>query len=375
MRVTDESSVGEGDDTGFGSDTVGDESARAPRFPRVPRTWYVASTLWGLTFVAALVVMFLPSGFLVDSPGSTIDTGDLVTMPDDVETYDHPGGFRMVTVSETARPVFGQALVGWLDPDVDVFPRRDVTGDVPRDEEARYQLVLMQNAKLSAVYQAMRELGLHATMTGGGVFVDRVIPGSPAQGVLTIGDTITAIDGDRISTTSDIARFMNSAHVGQRIVLTVDRLGVDHAKDVELTLSARSAEEPDAPFLGIYMETRPNYEFPFEVGFDTGDIGGPSAGLALTLSLIDKLSPEDISGGRTIAVTGSILADGSVGPIGGIRQKVVAVQDAGLDYFLVPVANADEARSAARGDLEIVPVESLTDALDKLRALPGTEGD
>lgn len=345
-----------------------------PVLPRSPRIWWVAAAFWIVTVVAASVITFLPSGYLVDSPGQAIDTTDLVTLPDDVETFDHAGGFQMVTVSETAHAVFGQALVGWLDPAADVYPRREVSGDVPRDEELRYQLILMENAKLSAVYQAMRELGISASMTGGGVFVDRIIPDSPAQGVLNIGDTITAIDDEPITTTGDISRFMAEAEVGQHIELTVDRLGIDHSMDVQLTVGARSEAEPDEPFLGIYMETRPNYHFPFEVGFDTGDIGGPSAGLALTLSLIDRLSEESISAGRLIAVTGSIRPDGSVGPIGGIRQKVLAVADAGDEYFLVPEANADEARRAAPDDLEIVPVGSLTDALDALRSLPSAEG-
>lgn len=343
--------------------------------PRISRSWLTAGALWVLTVVAASVLAFMPSGYLVDSPGQAIDTTDLVTLPEDVDSYEHPGGFQMVTVSETARAVFGQALVGWLDPAADVFPRREVTGDVPRDEELRYQLILMENAKLSAVYQAMRELGMSASMTGGGVFVDRIIPDSPAQGVLTIGDTITAIDGKPITTTSDVSRFMRDARVGQKVTMTVDRLGIDHEMDVELTLGARSESEPDVPFLGIYMETRPNYQFPFEVGFDTGDIGGPSAGLALTLSLIDRLSPEPLAGGRTIAVTGSIRPDGSVGPIGGIRQKVLAVEADGGEYFVVPEANAEEARAAAGGKLQIIAVTTLTDTLDKLRALPATSGD
>ncbi len=358
--------------TGPNEGTATDRSGRLPRSPRI---WWIAGGFWVVTVIAVAVLAFIPSGYLVDSPGAAIDTGDLVTLPDDVESFEHPGGFQMVTVSETARAVFGQAFVGWLDPSADVFPRRQVTGDVPRDEELRYQHVLMENAKLSAVYQAMRELGLSASMTGGGVFVDRIIPGSPAQGVLTIGDTITAIDGEPITTTGDISRFMGDAEVGDTITMTVDRLGIDHDMDVDLTLGARSEAEPDAPFLGIYMETRPHYRFPFDVGFDTGDIGGPSAGLALTLSLIDKLSPEPIAGGRTIAVTGSIRPDGSVGPIGGIHQKVVAVIDAGGKYFVVPEANAAEARDAADGKVEIISVETLADTLEQLRALPAPGGD
>lgn len=375
-----------------------------PALPRVPRLVWVTSGLWIATVLAALVVTFLPSGYLVDAPGSALDTSQLVTVPDSVPTYSHPGGFRLVTVAETNRPIFGQALVGWLDPNSDVFPRSEVLGDTPRADEVRYQLVLMQNAKHSAVYQAMAVLGMSATMTGGGVFVDQIVEHSPADGVLNIGDTITAIDGEQITTVDDIARFMSGAKPGQKVTITVDRLGVSQSKKLEVTLGSTERDGARAPFLGIYMETRPHYQFPFDVGFDTGDIGGPSAGLALTLSLIDKLSKEGLTGGREIAVTGTMQVDGSVGAIGGIRQKVAAVRDAGVHYFLVPTANAADACAAigdphpttttstsdsadphagaspavtACGDatsgLRIIPVKSLDDALAQLRKLPAKE--
>ena len=360
--------------------------------------------LWIVTVIAAVVVALWPSGYLVDSPGKALDTSELVTVPDDVESFDHDGGFRLVTVSEVARPIFGQAFLGWLDPDSDVFPRSDVTGDVPRAEELRYQLVLMQNAKLSAVYQAMAVLGKPATMTGGGVFVDQIVPDSPADGHLNIGDTITEIDGQPISTVDDITRFMNDAEPGRQIHLVVDRLGVSQTQEVEFTLGSTDRDGEQVPFMGIFMETRPNYQFPFDVGFDTGDIGGPSAGLSLTLSLIDKLSPEGLTGGREIAVTGTIRVDGTVGPIGGVRQKVSAVRNVGVHYFLVPVENAADACDAAGdpypardpdaepddgddgvdrtppcGDaadgVRIIPVSSLDDALAALRALPGPDTD
>ncbi len=387
--------------------TPGDAPAHPPVAtddrPRLSRIWWVATVLWVVTVLAALVITFVPSGYLVDSPGSAIDTSELVTVPKSVESFSHPGGFRLVTVAETAKAIFGQALVAWLDPQSDVFPRSDVVGDTPRAEEMRYQLVLMQNAKLSAIYQAMAVLGKSAKMTGGGVFVDQIVPDSPADGHLTIGDTITRIAGEQIHTVDDITRFMSDAKPGQRVRVVVDRLGVSQSKVVNLTIGSTVRDGRKAPFLGIYMETRPNFQFPFVVGFDTGDIGGPSAGLSLTLSLIDKLSPEGLTGGREIAVTGTMRVDGSVGPIGGIRQKVAAVRDAGVHYFLVPVDNAADAcvavgdpyptetghAAAAHGSngveagakttpacgdahtgVRIIPVKSLDDALAELRALP-----
>ncbi|HET8931231.1 MAG TPA: PDZ domain-containing protein, partial [Acidimicrobiales bacterium] len=228
-----------------------------PRLPRVPGIWWATGGLWVATVLAALVVTFVPSGYLVDSPGNAIDTSELVTVPDTVPSFSHQGGFRLVTVSEVSEPIFGQALLGWLDPESDVFPRSDVVGETPRAEELRYQLVLMQNAKLSAVYQAMAVLGKSATMTGGGVFVDKIVDGSPVQGHLTIGDTITEIDGHKVHTVDDITRFMNDAKPGQKVKIIVDRLGVSQTKEVTVTLGSTERDGEQAPFLGIFMETRP----------------------------------------------------------------------------------------------------------------------
>jgi PDZ domain-containing protein len=107
--------------------------------------------------------------------------------------------------------------------------------------------------------------------------------------------------------------------------------------------------------------------FPFDISIQSGDIGGPSAGLMWTLGLIDILTPGDLTGGRTIAGTGEIGPDGTVYPIGGIEEKVVAARRAGADVFLVPVDNAAGARSVAR-EMTIVPVKTYRDALKYLRA-------
>lgn len=368
-------------------------SAHIDERHRHGRLWQALVGVFFVSVVAAIVIALLPSGYLIDAPGNAISTSGLVTVPKDVKTFSHPGDFRLVTVSETSKPAFGQAFVAWLDRDSDVFPRVAVVGTTPRADELRYQAVLMQNAKLSAIYKAMRVLGLPAKMTGGGVFVDSIVDGSPAQGVLAIGDTITKMNDTSIFSVADVSRFMNAAKPGERVELVVDRMGVSSDKKLHLRLGSTKRDGKQAPLLGIYMETRPDYQFPFDVGFDTGEIGGPSAGLSLTLSLIDKLSPKGLAKGNDIAVTGTINADGSVGPIGGVRQKVAAVRNAGSHYFLVPLANAADACVAtgdpytkaqlqrqpvacgnAKNGVRVIPVASLDDALAKLAKLPPHTG-
>jgi PDZ domain-containing protein len=342
----------------------------ADPLPKLARVWWVTGPLLVVTLLAALVITFLPSGYFVDAAGSAVDTTALVKFPAGVKTYSHEGGIRFVTVSETSRPIFGQALAGWLKPTSDVFPRKAILGNVGTVEEQRFGAVLMLNSKHAAAYQALARLGLKVQMTGGGVFVEEIVDGSPAKGRLSIGDTITEIDGTSVHTVNDISRYMKTATIGRRITITVNRLGVSQAKKVPLTIGSTTRDGKRVPFLGIYMQTSPHFQFPFDVEIDTGNVGGPSAGLALTLSIMDQLSPTSVTNGNEVAVTGTIQVDGSVGEIGGIRQKVAAVREAGVHYFLVPTANVHDAKEVAGSDLKIIPVKSLDDALAKLKELP-----
>jgi PDZ domain-containing protein len=141
---------------------------------------------------------------------------------------------------------------------------------------------------------------------------------------------------------------------------------------VELTASP---DDPDRAIVGIVPFDTASVQLPFEINIDTGSIGGPSAGLAFTLTLIDELSAGDLTGGSDVAVTGEIKLDGTVGAIGGLAQKVSAVRQVGVKYFLVPTAQGPEqlerARQIAGDDLEIIPVATLDEALAALQALGG----
>jgi Lon-like protease len=106
------------------------------------------------------------------------------------------------------------------------------------------------------------------------------------------------------------------------------------------------------------------------VSFDTGDVGGPSAGLAFTLALIDVLTPGELTGGERVAVTGAIGADGTVIPVGGTAQKAAAVRRAGIGVFLVPAEDYADALQTA-GDVEVIEVTSVDGALRELVRLGG----
>jgi PDZ domain-containing protein len=96
-------------------------------------------------------------------------------------------------------------------------------------------------------------------------------------------------------------------------------------------------------------------------------VGGPSAGLAFALDLMEELG-RDIDHGYRIAATGEIFLDGSVATIGGVKQKTIGARRSGMDLFLVPGENAAEARRYANG-LRIIPVDSFQQALQELATL------
>jgi PDZ domain-containing protein len=135
---------------------------------------------------------------------------------------------------------------------------------------------------------------------------------------------------------------------------------------VELALAA-DPEDPDRGVMGVrVMEAVLDYDFPIDVEIDTGDVGGPSAGLAFTLGIIDDLTPGELTGGTDVAVTGTISGDGTVGPVGGTGQKAAAVRDAGITLFLVPTADYAAAQARAGDDLEVVAVDNVEEALAAL---------
>jgi len=154
------------------------------------------------------------------------------------------------------------------------------------------------------------------------------------------------------------------------VKLTVKSGTRTRIESVKLALSA-PGQGPPRPFVGIATTTRTDATLPFDVTIDPGNIGGPSAGLAFTLGVIDELSAGDLTGGRTIAATGTIEADGSVGDVGGVVQKTAAVRRAGAVAFLVPPGEYADAEKHAGPKLKVIKVTSLEQALNALKSLGG----
>lgn len=306
------------------------------------------------------------------APGSAIDVRGLVDVKDGPE-FEPDAGLHLTTVS-LQRVTLLEALQGWLDPNVDVVERDVIAPPDVGDQELRdFNLELMANSKQKALGVAFEALGYEDAVSGHGASVVQVLPGAPADGVLKAGDTIVAVDGEEVSVDYEVVRALGEHEPGDAVTLQVQPEEGD-AHEVKVTLG-ENPEVADRPFLGVTLQTKDlTFDFPYEVDLQSDRIGGPSAGLAFTLEVIDVLTEGELTGGRRVAVTGTIELDGSVGEVGGVVQKTAAVEDAGIDLFLVPSGELADARSAAGDDLRVEAVDTIDDALRVLAELTGGNG-
>ena len=337
---------------------------------RRPRIWPIAVAVLVVAFIVGAATVPLP--YYAYRPGSVRDTEPLIAVAD-AETFPSTGEISYTTVSLRQSTLFGM-LAGWLDDDIDVFPREKVLGDRNAEENRTLNLQMMDTSKQVATQVALERLGHPVDVSITGETVVNVLPDMPADGVLEPGDTITAVDGEQLDEPDDLTRLLADDSPGDEVTITVEPPSGSHPRDVELALGA-DPDDPDRAVIGIEVTGRGiDFDFPVDVTIDTGDVGGPSAGLAFTLAIIDDLTPGDLTGGADVAVTGTISSDGTVGPVGGTGQKAAAVRAQGYDVFLVPTADYDAAREHA-GDVDVIAVDTLDEALAALADRGGNVDD
>jgi Lon-like protease len=343
-----------------------------PVTPRRRRRGRIALGVAALLLTAFLIgAAFVPLPYYLFKPGSVRDTEPLIAVSG-AEVYPSDGSIGYTTVSLRQATLLGLAQ-GWLDDDIDVVPRDDVLSGRDVNENRELNLQLMTDSKQVATFVALSRLGYDVSMMVGQAVSD-VVSDSPADGLIEPGDVITAIDGEPFDDPDDLSRLLADEAPGDRVTVSL-QTAPGRSEDVELALGA-STEDPSRAIIGVQVApVALNFEFPFEVTIDTGDVGGPSAGLAFSLALIDDLTPGDLTGGAEVAVTGTIQPDGTVGPIGGAGQKAAAVRREGLDVFLVPTADYEDAVAHAGDDLEVVAVDTIDEALDALGEHGGNVDD
>ena len=317
-----------------------------------------ALLLGALTLVAWNVT--LP--YVAFTPGPVKEIQELVNV-DGASTYPIDGNLFMLTVALEDLNGF-ELLMSMFDDTEDVVPTEAVRPTGQSEEEYNRQgLELMDQSKRTAIAVALNHLGYEVTLTGDGARVASVLEGSPAEESLQQGDVIVGVDSTTVRWAPDLVNDLANREIGDTVTLKVLRGG--ETIEVPITL-VENTQSPGRPMIGIQALTENERmgELPFGVDIDDANIGGPSAGLMYTLTIIDLLTEDDLVKGHLIAGTGTIDSEGNVGGIGGVRQKVVGAEAFGAEYILVPQSNYEDALTAPTPDEKIVPVATLQDALD-----------
>ncbi len=336
---------------------TGPHGGRGRRF----RRGAVALTL---TLVLGLAASRVSLPLVAVAPGSAVEVSPLVEVTG-APSFAPEGEIYLLTVRLRPLTLAG-ALRGWVDPTVEVVARDRVLPADAREEEVRdLDLAQMDSSKEQALGVAFEELGYDA-VSGTGAEVVQVEAGSAADGILAAGDVIVGLDGAPVATHHDVVSALRRRPPGARAEVEIDPGGRGERRLVGLTL-AGGADDPAAGVLGVTLRTRQaRFDFPFPVGIDSARIGGPSAGLAFTLEVLDVLTEGSLTGGRRVAATGTMGLDGSVGPVGGVAQKTAVALEEGVELFLVPAGEAGEARRLAGDDLNVEAVGNLSEALRAL---------
>ena len=321
-----------------------------------------------LTAGAVLLVLFgvlgstVPVPYVAQVPGPVYNTlggieGEKIIRVEGRAPNDVSGQLDLTTVGVSRGGLsLGQAVIGWFDDEVSVVPEESVYPPDRSEEETRQaNLEAFLNSEQAAEIVALGHLGYPEKVVVRGLAED-----SPSDGALEEGDAIEAVDGRPTPDTDALDAVLTSIPGGSTITVSYTRLGEPGTAEI----TTKRAENRKGSLLGISILQQPSA--PFDVDIEVEDVGGPSAGLMLTLGILDLVGDEDLTRGAVIAGTGTIDVDGAVGPIGGIALKMVAAEDNDAELFLVPADNCAEALAVAGPDLPLARVATLDDALDAL---------
>ena len=323
--------------------------------------------------VLICVAILLPVPYVTLRPGPTTDVlatrdGTPIVEITGHKTYPTEGSLSLTTVSVTSADQdvgLLEAFQAWFSSDDAIVPRDAIYDPDQSVQEAEQEsAVQMSTSQEIAAVAALRLLGDKIPEE---LKVTAVDNDGPSAGLLRVGDRIVRFDQTRVVTADQGLASLRDREPGDDVDVTVLREG--HHRTYTLTTESRPDDET-VPIIGI--EVGVDYDLPFDVGINLGeDIGGPSAGTVFALAIYDLLTPGSLIGGMDVAGTGAIGADGKVGEIGGIQQKIVGARQAGASVFLVPAGNCEEAAGADfdSDDIRLVSVTSLDDAVDALTAL------
>ncbi|MFS2240904.1 PDZ domain-containing protein [Microbacterium sp. OR16] len=330
-----------------------------------------------VALVALVALTFVPTPYVIQRPGPVYDTlgtarsADGVKVPlieiEGAETYPTGGTLDLTTVqvigNRERTPTWFELAVAWTDPTRAVVPIDTVFPQgVSSDERDERNAALMVDSQHEATAAALTELGYDVGAT---VRVVETVADSPAGGELRADDLVLAIDGEAIDSATALRDAIQQAD-GAEVTLTIERAGQEKTVSVTPEKSTDAAGD-EVWLIGIALTT--DYDFPIDVRLQLDNVGGPSAGMMFALGIIDTLTPGELNGGEDVAGTGTIDAAGTVGPIGGIRQKLYGARDAGATVFLAPEGNCDEVVGHVPDGLKVFRTGTLQESLEILEVV------
>jgi Lon-like protease len=331
--------------------------------------------LWSLAvaLVVLLLITFLPTAYVIQQPGPVYDTLGTALSADDeevplisvsgAETYPTAGTLDLLTVqvvgTPAQRPTWFELAMAWFDPSRAVLPiDRIFPPGQTAEQRSEESAALMVDSQQEATAAALTELGYDVDPR---ITVHALTEDSAAEGLLEPGDVLVRAD-DQPVTDAQSVRDIVAEGEGAPVAFTVERDG----REREVEVTPRESREAGETAWLVGVQLIASYDFPIDVALQLDNVGGPSAGMMFALGIIDVLTPGELNGGADVAGTGTISATGTVGPIGGIRQKLYGALDAGAEYFLAPEANCDEVVGHVPDGLQVFSVATLEDALTVL---------
>lgn len=336
----------------------------------------------GVSFVILLALALWPTSYVIQQPGPVFNTLGTVEIDDKevpmitvkgATTYETSGALDMLTVQAVGnpeqRPNWFEITLAWLNPSKTVVPLEAVfpVGETTEQRDAE-NAALMVDSQQDAVAAALTTLGYDfpAQLT-----VGQVADGAPADGQLKVEDEIISVNDVPVTDLASLRAAIAENGTETPALFGIVRDGVP----MTIPLTPTPATAADGTQTGVIgIATKMVYDFPIDVTIQLDNVGGPSAGMMFALGIVDKLTEGELNGGADVAGTGTIDAEGAVGAIGGIRQKLFGAKDAGAEYFLAPETNCNEVVGHVPDGIQVFSVATLDDAVTVLDAIADESG-
>jgi len=325
--------------------------------------WRVVGAIVLLFVVTILILLRIQSGQYILLPDIAHPVAPLVKV-EGARTPNGSGAVYFLDVIERHASEL-EALFPWIHSDATLVPAGDILPPCSSAAQAEQaQLQEMAFSQRVAATVALRRLGYHVRVRPTGVMVSQLVGGTHAPCNLQPMDVVVSVNGTSTPTQAALHEALGRVTPGDKVTLRIRRAGKP------MTLRLRTVNDGGRALVGFVPQQSATFKLPFRVSIDAGNVGGPSAGLAFALEVMQQLG-RNVTHGHRVAATGEMELNGAVAPIGGVRQKVVDAHKANVEVLLVPAgSNAREARRYAPKDLRVIPVRTFDQALRALATLP-----